>query len=112
MYVYYADGTSNQWVQTNPSSVDPSGFDGAFSSLSGKPTTLAGYGITDAATANSPTFTGTPVAPTASSGTNTTQLATTAFVQQEVSSAGGYNDANVDTHLNTGTANTERDTKL
>ena len=106
LYVYYADGTSNQWVQTNPSSVDPSGFDGAFSSLSGKPTTLSGYGITDAATANSPTFTGTPVAPTASSGTNTTQLATTAFVQQEVSSAGGYNDANVDTHLNTGTANT------
>jgi hypothetical protein len=28
-----------------------------------------------------PTFTGTPVAPTASSGTNTTQIATTAFVQ-------------------------------
>ena len=33
----------------------------------------------------SPTFTGTPAAPTAASGTNTTQLATTAFVQ----SAGG-----------------------
>jgi len=106
LYVYYADGTSNQWVQTNPSSVDPSGFDGAFSSLSGKPTTLTGYGITDAAQSNSPTLTGTPVAPTASSGTNTTQLATTAFVQQEISSAGGYNDANVDTHLNTNTANT------
>ena len=106
LYVYYADGSSNQWVQTNPSSVDPSGFDGAFSSLSGRPTTLTGYGITDAAAANSPTFTGTPVAPTASSGTNTTQIATTAFVQQEVSSAGGYNNANVDTHLNTGTANT------
>lgn len=29
----------------------------------------------------SPTFTGTPAAPTASSGTNTTQIATTAFVQ-------------------------------
>ncbi len=29
----------------------------------------------------SPTFTGTPVAPTASSGTSTTQIATTAFVQ-------------------------------
>ena len=29
---------------------------------------------------NSPTFTGTPAAPTASSGTNTTQVATTAFV--------------------------------
>lgn len=33
----------------------------------------------------SPTFTGTPAAPTATSGTNTTQLATTAFVQQELS---------------------------
>ena len=30
---------------------------------------------------NNPQFTGTPTAPTASSGTNTTQLATTAFVQ-------------------------------
>tara|TARA_Y100000287_G_scaffold85379_1_gene67803 strand:+ start:297 stop:3224 length:2928 start_codon:yes stop_codon:yes gene_type:complete len=105
LYVYYADGTSNQWVQTNPSSIDPSGFDGTFSALSGKPTTLSGYGITDAAPLASPTFTGTPVAPTASSGTNTTQLATTAFVQQEVTSAGSYNDASVDTHLNRSTAN-------
>jgi len=32
----------------------------------------------------SPTFTGTPAAPTASSGTNTTQLATTAFVTAAV----------------------------
>lgn len=32
----------------------------------------------------SPTFTGTPAAPTAASGTNTTQIATTAFVQQEL----------------------------
>ena len=105
LYVYYADGTSNQWVQTNPSSIDPSGFDGTFSALSGKPTTLSGYGITDGAPLASPTFTGTPVAPTASSGTNTTQLATTAFVQQEVTSAGSYNDASVDTHLNRSTAN-------
>jgi len=29
----------------------------------------------------SPTFTGTPAAPTAATGTNTTQIATTAFVQ-------------------------------
>ena len=35
----------------------------------------------------SPTFTGTPSAPTAAAGTNTTQLATTAFVQAAVSSA-------------------------
>ena len=32
----------------------------------------------------SPAFTGTPTAPTAAAGTNTTQVATTAFVQQEM----------------------------
>jgi hypothetical protein len=34
----------------------------------------------------SPAFTGTPTAPTAATTTNTTQLATTAFVQQEITS--------------------------
>lgn len=37
----------------------------------------------------SPAFTGTPTAPTAASGTNTTQLATTAFVQSALSSISG-----------------------
>ena len=37
----------------------------------------------------SPTFTGTPTAPTATAGTNTTQLATTAFVTTAVAGAGG-----------------------
>ena len=37
----------------------------------------------------SPTFTGTPKAPTATEGTSTTQIATTAFVQQAVSVAAG-----------------------
>lgn len=36
---------------------------------------------------NSPTFTGTPKAPTAAAGTNTTQVATTAFVQSAVVAA-------------------------
>jgi hypothetical protein len=36
--------------------------------------------IASKADSNSPTFTGTPAGPTASSGTNTTQFATTAFV--------------------------------
>ena len=36
----------------------------------------------------SPQFTGTPTAPTASAGTNNTQIATTAFVQQEIESSG------------------------
>ena len=39
----------------------------------------------------SPTFTGTPAAPTATAGTNTTQLATTAFVQSAVSGVSGAN---------------------
>ncbi|MFJ9387687.1 hypothetical protein ACIRON_02630 [Nocardioides sp. NPDC101246] len=37
----------------------------------------------------SPTFTGTPAAPTATAGTNTTQLATTAFVTAAVAAGGG-----------------------
>jgi hypothetical protein len=41
------------------------------------------------ANSNSPTFIGTPAAPTASSGTNTTQLATTAFVTAAVGSGTG-----------------------
>ena len=39
----------------------------------------------------SPTFTGVPAAPTAVSGTNTTQIATTAFVQTELAGLGGGN---------------------
>ena len=36
----------------------------------------------------SPTFTGTPAAPTAAPGTNTTQIATTAYVQQAIGTVG------------------------
>jgi len=39
-----------------------------------------------------PVFSGVPEAPTANSGTNTTQIATTAFVQTAVSSGSGYTD--------------------
>jgi hypothetical protein len=42
----------------------------------------------------SPTFTGTPVAPTAPANTNSTQIATTAYVQQELTDLiGGANEA-------------------
>ena len=43
--------------------------------------------ISSKADSNSPTFTGTPLAPTASSGTSTTQIATTAFVATTVAAA-------------------------
>ena len=45
-------------------------------------------------------MTGTPTAPTATGGTNTTQLATTAFVQAAVSSAGGGDVSKVGTPAN------------
>ena len=48
---------------------------------------LANYD--DAAPKASPALTGTPTAPTASSGTNTTQIATTAFVTAAVAAGGG-----------------------
>ncbi len=43
--------------------------------------------ISSKADTASPTFTGTPAAPTATSGSNTTQIATTAYVKGEVDSA-------------------------
>jgi hypothetical protein len=55
--------------------------------------------VTTKAPLASPALTGTPTAPTAAGGTNTTQIATTAFVQ-----AAAYTDSSVDTHLNTSTA--------
>lgn len=55
----------------NATSVKPVGGEGTFAKLA------------------SPTFTGTPAAPTATAGTNTTQIATTAFVTDAVSTAGG-----------------------
>ena len=85
----------------------------AISGKADKATTLSGYGITDAKIASgvitlgsntitpltshqdisgkanlaSPAFTGTPTAPTATAGTNTTQIATTAFVKNAVETA-------------------------
>nr|MDA8249158.1 hypothetical protein [Rhodospirillales bacterium] len=44
----------------------------------------ANWIITSAPYVNSPAFTGTPTAPTAAAGTNTTQIATTAFVASSI----------------------------
>lgn len=52
----------------------------------GKTTALLQDCLGELAPLASPTFTGTPKAPTAASGTNTTQIATTAFVQAAVES--------------------------
>lgn len=51
--------------------------------------------ISGKANLNSPTFTGTPAAPTATTGTNTTQLATTAFVQNTMDAKITYGDTDL-----------------
>ena len=52
----------------------------------------------------SPALTGTPTAPTAAAGTNTTQLATTAFVQQEVGGKAGTASPQMNGTASVGTA--------
>ena len=59
--------------------------DGAWILAFGEMADLA-YTIATRAPLTSPVFTGTPTAPTATAGTNTTQIATTAFVQNAVQS--------------------------
>ena len=46
---------------------------------------------------NSPSFTGTPTVPTAAAGTNTTQIASTAFVHTEIANVVGSTPAALDT---------------
>jgi len=94
-----ADGNGN--ITAAIAGTDYSTFDGAFSSLTGKPTTIAGYGITDAAPLASPAFTGTPTAPTAGGGTSTTQIATTAFVQNAVTASSGIQLTDLSVSTNT-----------
>jgi hypothetical protein len=50
----------------------------------------AGASISGFAPLASPTFTGTPAAPTATTGTNTTQIASTAFVSTAIAGITGY----------------------
>jgi hypothetical protein len=74
-------------------------FTGALSAASASFTTAlpvlsGGTGVTTSTGSGSnvlsvsPTFTGTPLAPTATTGTNTTQIATTAFVQASTTALG------------------------
>jgi hypothetical protein len=81
-----ADSAAGAWLVANP--VPVSGSVSYTSDDIGNDSGVTGVTVTaaldqldtDKANLASPTFTGTPAAPTASPGTNTTQLATTAFV--------------------------------
>lgn len=58
-----------------------------FDGTTGKLVKDGGATVAELATLASPTFTGTPLAPTAAEGTNTTQIASTAFVDAAVNAA-------------------------
>ena len=82
----YYDTTANEFKGYKSASWDSLGGTAPVSSVFGRTgnvTAVSGDysvgSITGAAPLASPTFTGTPTAPTAAAGTNTTQLATTAF---------------------------------
>jgi hypothetical protein len=83
------------WAQNGtPSIPGGSGPCSAFGTTSGTCAQGNDSRITGAAPLASPTFTGTPAAPTASAGTNTTQLATTAYTTTAVANAiAGVNPA-------------------
>lgn len=68
------------------SEISLSTIPGGFGLMDNLDTVLAGL-ASDKAPETSPTFTGTPKAPTAAAGTNTTQVATCAFVQSAVAEA-------------------------
>ena len=99
--------TVTNGVYTSGSYSNPSWITGlAWSKISTTPTTLSGYGITDAAPLASPALTGVPTAPTATAGTNTTQIATTAFVAAAVAATGTkkYTATNASITPSSGTA--------
>jgi len=71
----------------------------SWAGIESKPTTLDGFGITDAlsqgdlsgfAPLQDPVFSGVPKAPTAAAGGNSLQLANTAYVRAEIIAAGGF----------------------
>jgi hypothetical protein len=80
--VYYYDGT-NWLLQIN------SQREVTFASITGQPSdnTNLNAALNLKANLASPAFTGTPTAPTATTGTKNTQIATTAFVQDAISHA-------------------------
>lgn len=100
-YSYYSEGDSTATIEIGSSSIAFSSSDGGTLIIDASNISIVGdndeligihsgnltYNGNEVATLVSPTFTGVPAAPTATAGTNNTQIATTAFVNTAVSSA-------------------------
>ena len=90
-----SNGSNGQFLQTDGSggvswaTVDAlpsqSGNSGKFLTTNGSAASWATVDLSSKADLASPTFTGTPAAPTATAGTSTTQIATTKFVSDALS---------------------------
>ena len=97
---YLATDVDN-WITNNPITINgtpvtlggtvsitglptQTGNNGKYLTTDGSTASWATLSLSSYATISSPTFTGTPLAPTATAGTNTTQIATTAFVSTAV----------------------------
>ena len=90
------DGT--YYLNWNNFTNKPTLFDGLFASLTSKPTTIAGYGITDAFDGTYGSLTGAPTIPAdVSDLTDSTNLL-----------SGSYGNSDVDTHLNKASASTSQ----
>lgn len=88
LFAKFSVASMQNFVRVSPLT----GFTPSTGTITGTDTVLQGIqknagNIALKANLASPSLTGTPTAPTATSGTNTTQLATTAFVQEAVSVA-------------------------
>ena len=77
------DGTNSSWDAISLSTAD---ITGTLAVANGGTGVTSSTGSGSVVLSASPTFTGTPLAPTAAYGTSTTQLATTAFVQASLPS--------------------------
>jgi hypothetical protein len=89
-YLTTATAASTYYLQTNPAGyITSSALTPYLTSATAASTYFTISSAASKADLASPTFTGVPLAPTASPGTNTTQIATTAFVTAAVSASTG-----------------------